>query len=112
VLLTDEGNPVDRDTLASWIKRVERRPGLPDKGRIHILRHTFCSRLAACGAPTMAIKELAGHSSIVTTQRYMHLSPSDRDRAIRLLEQQAGTATEPPGRGTNVAHGTDGERKA
>jgi hypothetical protein len=39
------------------------------------------------GAPGRAIQELAGHQDLVTTQRYMHLSPAAIEGAIRLLEQ-------------------------
>jgi integrase len=54
---------------------------------VHRLRHTFCSHLAMRGAPARAIQELAGHQDLVTTQRYMHLSPAAIESAIRLLEQ-------------------------
>lgn len=53
---------------------------------IHVLRHTFCSRLAQRGVPMAAIKELAGHSSIVTTQRYVHMAPDNLRDAIGVLE--------------------------
>lgn len=43
----------------------------------HPLRHTFCSHLAMRGAPAVAIKELAGHTTIAVTNRYMHLAPVD-----------------------------------
>jgi hypothetical protein len=33
----------------------------------------------------MAIKELAGHADLKTTQRYMHLSPANRSEAIATL---------------------------
>jgi site-specific recombinase XerD len=56
------------------------RPG------VHILRHTFCSHLAMRGAPARAIQDLAGHQDLLTTQRYMHLSPAAIESAIRLLE--------------------------
>jgi hypothetical protein len=39
------------------------------------------------GAPARAIQELAGHQDLMTTQRYMHLSPAAIEGAIRLLEQ-------------------------
>ena len=57
-------------------------------GQIHRLRHTYCSRLAMAGVPAMAIKELAGHASLSTTQRYMHLSPSAKGLAVAALEKQ------------------------
>jgi integrase len=53
---------------------------------VHRLRHSFCSHLAMRGAPARAIQELAGHTDLLTTQRYMHLSPAALEAAIRLLE--------------------------
>jgi hypothetical protein len=50
-------------------------------------RHTFCSHLAMRNAPPLAIQQLAGHTSLRTTLRYMHLSPAEKDRAIRLLDE-------------------------
>ena len=66
------------------LRRVARRAGV--KPGVHILRHTFCSHLAMRGAPAKAIQELAGHQNLMTTQRYMHLSPAALDAAIRLLD--------------------------
>jgi integrase len=80
--------------LAKWMRRLQRRAGLKETGQLHILRHTFCSRLAMAGASTMAIKELAGHQQISTTQRYMHLSPAAKSAAIRLLDRGADRVAE------------------
>ena len=80
--------------LAKWMRRLQRRAGLKETGQLHILRHTFCSRLAMAGASTMAIKELAGHQQISTTQRYMHLSPAAKSAAIRLLDRGADRIAE------------------
>ena len=38
------------------------------------------------GAHATAIQELAGHRDLITTQRYMHLSPAALDAAIQLLD--------------------------
>jgi len=72
--------------IAVLAARASRRAGVNKHG-VHILRHTFCSRLAAKNAPAKAIQELAGHADLSTTMRYMHLSPASRDGAIRLLER-------------------------
>ena len=53
----------------------------------HILRHSFCSRLVQKGVPLSHVQRLAGHSDISTTLRYAHLSQSDLDEAILVLEQ-------------------------
>ncbi len=68
------------------MKKAQTWAGLPVTGVLHILRHTFCSRLAMCEAPAKGIQELAGHESLTTTQRYMHLSPAAKDAAIGLLD--------------------------
>ena len=39
------------------------------------------------GAAAKAIQELAGHKSLATTQRYMHLSPRAIESAIRPLDR-------------------------
>lgn len=54
----------------------------------HVLRHTFCSHLAMCGVTASAIKELAGHTSLATTERYMHLSPLVTRTAIAALDRR------------------------
>jgi site-specific recombinase XerD len=84
----DEYENVSGVLLAKWMRRAQRRAGLEVTGGLHILRHTFCSRLAMAGAPALAIKELAGHTSLITTMRYMHLSPSAKSAAIDLLNAE------------------------
>lgn len=95
MIVHDNGTPVNRNALTSWIKRAQRRGAMVPDGKIHILRHTFCSRLAMRGVPVKAIQELAGHAALSTTMRYLHLSPAVRREAIRALESPLGV----PGRG-------------
>jgi hypothetical protein len=59
---------------------------------------TRSARICAMrGAPARALQELAGHQDLTTTQRYMHLSPSAVESAIRLLEQQGPASAFAPG---------------
>jgi integrase len=85
VLVTDDGGPLTQKWVQYYVRRAERKAGLTKLG-VHILRHTFCSHLAMRGAPARAIQELAGHENLMTTQRYMHLSPAALEGAIRLLD--------------------------
>jgi integrase len=96
VLCKDDGTPLTRQGAWSRVRYAAKRANVPTG--VHILRHTFCSHLAMRGAPGRAVQELAGHSELGTTQRYMHLSPAALDAAIQLLEPRGNseaTAGEP-----------------
>ncbi len=86
VLYQLDGSPVDENVLQHWMERATERAGLERTRSLHVLRHTFCTRLAMRAAPAKAIQELAGHQSLGTTLLYMHLSPAARESAIRLLD--------------------------
>ena len=91
VLYRHDGRPLSVGTIRYYMAKAQKRAGLRvvdgrALGEIHILRHTFCSRLAMRGATTKSIQELAGHQHLSTTQRYMHLSPAARESAIKLLD--------------------------
>ena len=95
VFCRGDGSRWTNTTMRAGIKRQEKRAGLRVTGW-HVLRHSFCSHLAMRGAPAIAIKELAGHSSIAVTNRYMHLAPGGAARnAIALLETGRQVATAP-----------------
>jgi integrase len=57
----------------AWHKiRVE--AGLEKKFRLHDLRHFVASELASQGESIYVISKLLGHASVVTSQRYSHVS--------------------------------------
>mgnify|MGYP003580422884 CR=1 FL=1 len=86
VLCNADGSRLSADAVKHHVERTARRAQIDHSG-VHRLRHTFCSHLAMRGAPARAIQELAGHQDLVTTQRYMHLSPAALDSAVRLLDR-------------------------
>jgi integrase len=86
VLYRESGETLTERVVRNWMRSAERRATMRISGRIHILRHTFCSHLAMRGATAKAIQELAGHADLTTTMRYMHLSPGHRESAIKLLD--------------------------
>lgn len=57
------------------------RAGLPDKGGIHCLRHSFATNWMEAGLPLFVLKRLLGHTSLSTTSKYLHVS---REHIARL----------------------------
>ena len=55
--------------------------------RLYDLRHTFLTRLGEAGADAFTIQKMAGHSSILTSQRYVHPTPERVETAITRLEE-------------------------
>jgi len=85
VLLTDDGDELTPKIIKRWIQKAERAAGLEETGRLHILRHSYCSHLAAANVPLIAIAGLARHSDLRVTQRYMHLAPGALRQGVDML---------------------------
>ena len=52
---------------------ARKRAGLPDKGGIHSLRHSFATHLMESGVEITVVQRLLGHSSLSTTSVYLHV---------------------------------------
>jgi len=78
-----------RHNVARDFRKAVSSAGLETKGedRVtpHTLRHTALSRMAHKGADVASLQRLAGHSSIVTTQRYLH--SKDLRSTVELLDE-------------------------
>jgi len=62
-----------------------RRAGISDC-TFHDLRHTFASYMVMNGVDISTLQEILGHSSITITQRYAHLSPSHKKKAMQNID--------------------------
>ena len=65
---------------------ARKKAGLTDV-RIHDLRHSFASALVNRGMTLYDVKEVLGHSNIVTTQRYAHLSQQRLQEAVTQADE-------------------------
>jgi integrase/recombinase XerC len=82
--------------VAQIVARYGEHAGLPDRLRaLHVLRHTFCTLLAERGVAINVIRDLAGHRSIRTTSKYIHVTDHRRDEAIARLEGRRHPLDEP-----------------
>lgn len=70
--------------LNKVFREAREASGMPHV-RLHDLRHTFASWLAADGVSMTAIRDLLGHSSLSVTSRYAHISRPDLTAATKRL---------------------------
>ncbi|WP_276975772.1 site-specific integrase [Flavobacterium filum] len=75
----------DKHYISRTFKKFIRKAKLNDHYHFHSLRHTCFSTLAKKGIGIYDIKEIAGHSSIRTTEIYLHTCTESLRKAIEKL---------------------------
>jgi site-specific recombinase XerD len=69
--------PLTPSTVEKDIRRIAGRAQISKKITPHKLRHTFATHMLQAGSNIVAIQKLMGHSSLSTTQIYMHYSDQE-----------------------------------
>jgi integrase len=70
VLLTPEGRPYSESTIKRYFTTAKAMAGINRRFRFHDQRHTFASTLASKGINSFTLRDLLGHTSTRTTERY------------------------------------------
>ena len=71
------GGHLDRTQVYRIVKAAAKRAGLEGNVSPHWLRHAHASHSLERGAPLHLVQETLGHSSVATTERYLHTRPND-----------------------------------
>ncbi len=89
LLLNRYGKPLSVRSIDRLVSSFGRRRGLDFTP--HALRHSFATHLLENGADLMVIKEILGHASLSTTQKYTHVTAEAMKKVYRKAHPRSGT---------------------
>jgi integrase/recombinase XerD len=81
---TQKSKHFSSNTATQLLQRIYERCGLAG-ATSHSGRRTFITELANKGVSVRVLAELAGHSSIATTQRYIDINDDMLKKAVELI---------------------------
>ena len=81
---SQKGGAFSANTMTQLFVNIYRAVGF-ENASSHSGRRTFITELASKGVSVRGLAELAGHSSIQTTQRYIDVNPQQMSAAVELL---------------------------
>lgn len=74
LFLNNHGKPITRNGFNFLLNKLIKEKGIEKEVTPHTLRHSFATHMLDNGADLRTIQELLGHSDIVTTRIYTHVS--------------------------------------
>lgn len=86
LFMSQKGNRLSNVAVQTLVKKYMGKIGLDlDKFSTHNLRHSFASIMLEKGADIVSIQQSLGHSSLETTQRYVHLLDKTRQESADMM---------------------------
>ena len=82
LFLNRRGGKLTREMLFTIVKRQAEKAGITKRISPHTFRHSFATHLVENGADLRVVQDMLGHSSILTTEIYTHVSGKKWQRNI------------------------------
>lgn len=89
VFLNQRGGRLSTRSLGRLVEKYRLRAGIHRHATPHTLRHSFATHLLDRGADLRAVQEFLGHSNLVTTQIYTHVSVERLRKVYELAHPRA-----------------------
>lgn len=88
LFLNKYGSAISTRSVDRLVKKFGHSKGLDFTP--HTLRHSFATHLLENGADLMLIKEILGHASLSTTQKYTHVTVETMKKAYKSAHPRSG----------------------
>ena len=85
VFLNNCGRKIIPATLTRELIKARKKSGVLNAG-MHIARHTLLTNMSALNQSGAIIQKLAGHSSLTTSQKYLHHNDDELREALELTD--------------------------
>ncbi|MEW6413473.1 MAG: tyrosine-type recombinase/integrase [Candidatus Zixiibacteriota bacterium] len=89
LLVNRDGLPLSVRSIDRLVKQFAAAAGMNITP--HTLRHSFATHLLENGADLMLIKEILGHATLSTTQKYTHITAESMKKAYKLAHPRSGS---------------------
>lgn len=84
LFINQKGEPITVGGMRYILNRYSGKEGINHHINPHAFRHSFATTMLNNGADVRMVKEMLGHSSISTTQRYTHVT---REQLAKVYEE-------------------------
>lgn len=83
--VNNRGNRYTEQSIRLMLKKYTKQAGIERKITPHMFRHSFATYLIEEGVDVSCVQQILGHSSIKTTQIYIHISAKKQADILRNL---------------------------
>ena len=90
LFLNSSGTRLTTQGIANVVTQLREKAGIERHVTPHMLRHTVATLLLRNGADIRIVQEFLGHASIVTTQRYTHVTKEHMIGVLRKRHPSLG----------------------
>ena len=84
LVVDEQGRTPRRQEVLRHLKKLLVQVDVQERS-FHALRHYFCTTLVRRGVNVEAVRQLAGHTSLAVTSRYVHANSADLVDAVQKL---------------------------